>query len=124
MREKMHAGHPNRSGQFDLKHDTGGMVDIEFCVQTLVLLHARDHARLFGNLGNISLLREAGAAGLIAAELGTAAGDAYRTYRRYQHALRLNNAEYARVPHAQVSAETAVVGRLWQTVLGNADAGG
>jgi len=119
MREKMHAGHPNRSDQFDLKHDTGGMVDIEFCVQTLVLLHARERPRLFGNLGNISLLREAGSTGLIPVELGTAAGDAYRTYRRYQHALRLNNAEYARVPHAQVSAETAVVSRLWQAVLGN-----
>ena len=117
MREKMHAGHPNRSGQFDLKHDTGGMVDIEFCVQTMVLLHARDHPGLFGNLGNISLLRQAGAAGLIAAELGAAAGDAYRTYRRYQHALRLNNAEYARVPREQVSMEIAVVSRLWQAVL-------
>ncbi len=117
MRDKMHAGHPNRSGRFDLKHDTGGMVDIEFCVQSLVLLHAHDHPRLFGNLGNISLLREAGAAGLIAAELGAAAGDAYRTYRRHQHALRLNNAEYARVPREQVSMEIAVVSRLWQAVL-------
>ncbi len=121
MREKMHAGHPNRSGQFDLKHDAGGMIDIEFCVQTLVLLHARDNPRLFGNLGNISLLREAGEAGLIPAELGAAAGDAYRAYRRYQHALRLNNAEFARVPPAQVSAEAAVVRSLWQTVLGNDD---
>ena len=117
MREKMHAGHPNRSGQFDLKHDTGGMVDIEFCVQTLVLLHARDEPRLFSNLGNISLLRVAGAAGLIPAELGAAAGDAYRTYRRHQHALRLNNAEYARVPREQVCAETSLVSRLWQAVL-------
>ena len=117
MRVKMHAGHPNRSSQFDLKHDSGGMVDIEFCVQTLVLLHARAQPRLYGNLGNISLLREAGVLGLLPADLATAAGDAYRTYRRYQHALRLNNAEYARVPHAQVIGEIAVVVRLWQTVM-------
>jgi [glutamine synthetase] adenylyltransferase / [glutamine synthetase]-adenylyl-L-tyrosine phosphorylase len=40
MRQKMHDGHPNRSALFDLKHDRGGMVDIEFIVQTLVLLHS------------------------------------------------------------------------------------
>ena len=37
MRRKMLAGHPNRSGLFDLKHDRGGMVDVEFIVQYLVL---------------------------------------------------------------------------------------
>ena len=30
MREKLHAAHPNKSGLFDLKHDRGGMIDIEF----------------------------------------------------------------------------------------------
>ena len=40
MREKLHAAHPNRSGLFDLKHDRGGMIDIEFSVQFLVLAHA------------------------------------------------------------------------------------
>ena len=30
---------PNRSGLFDLKHDRGGMIDIEFSVQYLVLAH-------------------------------------------------------------------------------------
>ena len=28
---------PNRSGLFDVKHDRGGMIDIEFAVQYLVL---------------------------------------------------------------------------------------
>jgi glutamine synthetase adenylyltransferase len=39
MRQKMVDGHPNNSGLFDLKHDRGGMVDIEFIVQYLVLAH-------------------------------------------------------------------------------------
>src|SRR6185295_10306222 len=39
MREKMHAAHPNRSGLFDVKHDRGGMIDIEFTVQYLVLAY-------------------------------------------------------------------------------------
>ena len=60
MRQKMLDGHPNRSELFDVKHDRGGMVDIEFCVQYLVLAHAHAQPRLLGNLGNIALLRIAG----------------------------------------------------------------
>src|SRR5207302_3862363 len=30
MRRRMYAGHPNKSALFDLKHDSGGMVDVEF----------------------------------------------------------------------------------------------
>lgn len=117
MRAKMHEGHPNRSGLFDLKHDSGGMVDIEFCVQTLVLRHASEHPPLFGNLGNIALLRLAGAAGLIEPDLAVRSGDAYRTYRKHQHALRLNNAEYARVPRALVEMEIATVLQLWDAIV-------
>ena len=65
MRKKMHDGHPNKSQLFDLKHDAGGMVDIEFCVQSLVLEHARTHAPLVENKGNIALLGRAADEGLI-----------------------------------------------------------
>ena len=118
MREKMHAGHPNRSALFDLKHDAGGMVDIEFCVQTLVLAYAREHAQLVGNLGNIALLRMAGAAGLIPAALATEVADAYRTYRKRQHQMRLNNAEYARVSAEEFAGERQAVRKLWAQVVG------
>ena len=65
MRERVDAGHPNRSKLFDLKHDRGGMVDIEFIVQYCVLLHAREDAEFVRNMGNISLLRLAAGFGLI-----------------------------------------------------------
>ncbi len=117
MRKKMHAGHPNKSGLFDLKHDQGGMVDIEFCVQALVLGHARAHPALVGNLGNIALLGLAAQAGLIEAGLAAGAAGAYRSYRKHQHALRLAGAEYARLPPQACAAEIAVVGQLWQAVL-------
>src|SRR4029434_714207 len=52
MRAKLHAAHPNRSGLLDLKHDSGGMIDVEFAVQFLVLAHAHAHPQLTGNLGN------------------------------------------------------------------------
>lgn len=67
MREKMHAGHVNDSDLFDLKHDRGGIVDVEFCVQYLVLRHSAGHLELADNVGNIALLQRAGAAGLIPA---------------------------------------------------------
>ena len=120
MREKLHDFHPNRSGLFDLKHDRGGMIDIEFAVQCLVLGHAHRHPDLTGNLGNIALLRMAASHGLLDAALAERCRDAYREFRRLQHSLRLNGAKYARVPHEQVTAHAAAVTRLWTSVLGSA----
>ena len=57
MRRKLHDGHPNRSARFDLKHDRGGIIDVEFIVQYLVLAHAHAHAELTGNIGNLALLK-------------------------------------------------------------------
>jgi glutamate-ammonia-ligase adenylyltransferase len=117
MREKLHAAHPNKSGLFDLKHDRGGMIDIEFTVQFLVLAHAQRHAQLTQNLGNIALLGLAASLRLIPAELAEACQNAYRKFRRLQHALRLNGARYARVPQDQVALKSDAVRRLWKVVF-------
>jgi glutamate-ammonia-ligase adenylyltransferase len=111
-------GHPNRSELFDLKHDRGGMVDIEFAVQYLVLVQASRFAPLLDNLGNIGLLRVAADLALIEPELASAAADAYRDYRRIQHGLRLDAAPFARVPHAEVARQIEVVFSLWRAVFG------
>jgi glutamate-ammonia-ligase adenylyltransferase len=117
MREKMHAGHPNKSGLFDLKHDHGGIVDIEFLVQYLVLGHAARHCALTGNIGNLALLKLAAQLGLIDHAPADAAHMAYREFRRLQHALRLQGERYARVPAGSVAAHTAAVRALWQRVM-------
>jgi glutamate-ammonia-ligase adenylyltransferase len=117
MRDKLHAAHPNKSGLFDLKHDRGGMIDIEFSVQSLVLGHAHRFADLTGNLGNIALLKMAAGHGLIRAELAERCRDAYREFRRLQHGLRLNGAQYARVPAAQVEPHAEAVRALWDSVF-------
>jgi glutamate-ammonia-ligase adenylyltransferase len=119
MREKMHAAHPNRSGLFDVKHERGGIVDVEFIVQYLVLGHAHQHAALTGNIGNLALLRLAAQLGLIPAAAAHAAHDAYRVYRQIQHALRLQGERYARVAPDTVAAHAAAVRDLWQSVFGN-----
>ncbi|WP_299453774.1 bifunctional [glutamate--ammonia ligase]-adenylyl-L-tyrosine phosphorylase/[glutamate--ammonia-ligase] adenylyltransferase [uncultured Pigmentiphaga sp.] len=118
MRRKISEGHPNPTPDFDIKHDPGGMVDIEFITQYLVLLHARNHEILLENLGNIALLRHAGEAGLIPVDLAQRVGDAYRTLRREQHALRLQDIDKARVPQASLTEERAAVFALWEHVFG------
>ncbi len=118
MRRKMHDGHPNRSSLFDLKHDAGGMIDIEFAVQFLVLAHSHRHKRLTGNLGNIALLGISGELGLIPPALAERCRDAYREFRRLQHALRLNGAQYARVPPEEVAPHVSAVRELWESVFG------
>lgn len=118
MRERVDAGHPNRSEFFDLKHDRGGMVDIEFIVQYWVLLHAAAHPELIRNTGNIALLREVSRFGLMSREEAGTVGAAYRTYRKLQHRLRLDGMEKARVPTQQVAAERDAVLGLWRRVFG------
>ena len=118
MREKMSAGHPNHSDDFDIKHDPGGMVDLEFVTQYLVLRYAGTYPTLISNLGNIALLRLAGENGLIDPDLARHAGDAYRNLRRRQHEVRLQGAEKARVPDDELLHEREVVRQLWVTVLG------
>jgi len=118
MRRQMLEGHPNKSALFDLKHDRGGMVDIEFMVQYLVLAHSSRHTGLTANDGNIALLRLAADLGLIPRDLSDAVRDAYRDYRRRQHGLRLNGARYARVPREEVNAAIGATRGLWRAVFG------
>ncbi len=116
MRRKMYEAHGGKSSLFDLKHDPGGLIDVEFVVQYLVLGHAWEYDELTGNRGNIALLAMAAARGLIPAELAETVRNAYREYRRLQHGLRLNN-QPGRVDPASVAEMAAAVRALWQHVF-------
>ncbi len=117
MRDKVAAGHPNTSALFDLKHDRGGMVDIEFIVQYWVLLHAARDPALIRNTGNIALLREVARYGLMDDTEAETVGAAYRLYRKRQHQLRLDGMEKARVAVETVAAEREAVLALWARVF-------
>lgn len=117
MRERMLAGHPNPTSDFDIKHDRGGMVDVEFMIQYLILLHARHHPVLLENLGNIALLQHAASLRLIPADLAQQVAAVYRAYRKRQHGLRLQGAQRARVPPAEFEQARQHVLALWQYVL-------
>ncbi len=121
MRAKMLEGHPNSSGLFDLKHDRGGMVDVEFIVQYLVLGWSAEFPELVNNFGNILLLEMCARLGLIDEASAAKAVLAYRRYRALQHEIRLNAGEGvpARVPLDMAEAEREAVKTLWREVFGN-----
>ena len=116
MRRKMYDAHAGKNELFDLKHDPGGLIDVEFIVQALVLGHACQHHELTENKGNIALLAMAADKGLIPKELAETVRGAYREYRRMQHALRLNK-QKSRVDPALVADKVAAVRELWRYVF-------
>ena len=115
MRQKMRDGHPNNSDLFDIKHDSGGMVDIEFMVQFLVLAHAHQHPELTANSGNIALLDKAAKLGLISQQDSDLVRDIYRDLRRLQHQMRLNNQTPCRIEADKI--DTRAVTALWQKLF-------
>ena len=117
MRQKMRDGHPNDTALFDIKHDRGGMVDIEFIVQFLVLAYANLHPELAKNAGNIALLKLAAEFGLIDAELAGQVRDLYRKLRQIQHRMRLNDAVHCRIAPQEIDTGCSI--RLWETLLVN-----
>ena len=116
MREKVRQAHRVPSDMFDLKHSPGGMVDVEFVMQYLLLAKARDHAQLLPNLGNLKLLRIAKECGLIPEAVSDAAADAYRAMRQMQHKARLDEAPTQVTPEAVAHHREAVLD-LWRHVM-------
>jgi glutamate-ammonia-ligase adenylyltransferase len=119
MRQKMLDAHPNRTRLFDLKHDRGGLIDVEFAVQYLVLGHAHAHPELTGNIGNLALLRLAARLALAGEARALAAHDAYRRFRQLQHGLRLQGEKYARIAPDAVAEPRRAVVELWEEVMGD-----
>jgi glutamate-ammonia-ligase adenylyltransferase len=115
MRRKMHEGHPNPTALFDIKHDSGGMVDIEFMVQFIVLAYASRYPQLALNIGNLALLRTAAELGLIDRDTSSALQAHYRELRRLQHEMRLNKIP-ARIEPGDL--DITAVRDLWKTLFG------
>jgi glutamate-ammonia-ligase adenylyltransferase len=117
MRERVRQGHPVKADRFDVKHSPGGMVDAEFAVQYLVLLHTAAHPELADNVGNIALLQRAEKAGLLPLGMGESSANAYLEMRRIQHHARLNE-EPTDVPMNQWVDERDALLMLWRRVMG------
>ncbi|MEN9899285.1 MAG: Glutamate-ammonia-ligase adenylyltransferase [Pseudomonadota bacterium] len=122
MRNRVRTAHTTKPDLFDVKHSPGGMVDAEFAVQYLVLMHACAHPELADNVGNIALLQRAEVAGLLSKDVGMKASAAYRELRRVQHKARLNEAP-TQVPQADLQMESDAILKLWQAVFPEAAKG-
>jgi glutamate-ammonia-ligase adenylyltransferase len=123
MRQKLRSAHPCPADRFDIKHSPGGMIDVEFVVQYLVLANSHAHPPLMDNVGNIALLQRAADAGLIAQEVAAGASQAYRELRRIQHRARLNESPtqlHGERLQASAHHRDAVIA-LWTAVFGAPD---
>jgi [glutamine synthetase] adenylyltransferase / [glutamine synthetase]-adenylyl-L-tyrosine phosphorylase len=116
MRDKVRQAHPVKAGRFDVKHSAGGMMDVEFAVQYLVLTRSASHPALLDNAGNIALLRCAQAAGLLPGAVGDNAADAYRDLRRAQHRARLDE-QPTHVDMTALQPQRDAVLALWRALF-------
>lgn len=112
MRHKMLESHPAHDD--DIKHARGGIVDVEFITQYLILAHAADYPELTRNSGNIALLGFAANVGLIPEDMATHVQSAYRYFRRLQHSARLNDSKQV---HDIPQEDYRQVRGLWQHVF-------
>ena len=126
MREKMRAAQSassknslsqNNTEMFELKNGAGGIIDVEFLVQFLVLAHAKQYPQLTENIGNIALLKLLAALNIIETEAAENVAMAYREYRKMQHALKLQGAPHMRVEATSARAHMAAVKALWSQVF-------
>ncbi len=123
MRGKMRAAQHNATELFDIKHDVGGIIDVEFLVQYLVLAHAKQYPQLTENIGNIALLKLLASLNIIDHDLTEKQGLAekvvlaYLEYRHMQHILKLQGATHSRMEVLSVTAHVAVVTALWKQVF-------
>ncbi|MBR6026975.1 MAG: bifunctional [Neisseriaceae bacterium] len=113
MREKMFATHPPVND--NVKYARGGIVDVEFIVQYLVLGYSHQYPDLTKNYGNIALLRMAAEFGLIDSALSQSVQSAYREYRRIQHNIRLRDITF--VCDDAILQAYAQVKLLWRQVF-------
>jgi glutamate-ammonia-ligase adenylyltransferase len=122
MREKMrgHLGSKpaadEESRVFHLKQDRGGIVDIEFMVQYLVLRHAAEMPALMRWTDNIRILASVEAEGLLASDEVELLREAYKAYRAAGHRQTMQNLSGV-LGDQEMAAYREGVAELWQRLL-------
>ncbi len=101
-----------KSDQFDLKQSVGGIVDIEFLVQYLVLLKSHQHPQLLEWTDNVRLIQTLLETGVISEISAHRLKHAYLIYRAMTHRLGLQQLP-ARVSPQRVQRLQQVVTHIW-----------
>jgi glutamate-ammonia-ligase adenylyltransferase len=122
MREKMRqqlASKPNADGltkQFHLKHDVGGIVDIEFMVQYGVLAHAHRCQKLLTYTDNIRILEEFEMQDILSAVQAQDLREAYQTMRAVEHRLTLQD-QAGEVSNDDLCEQREKVKAIWAVLM-------
>ena len=117
MRERMRKKLDKSDAQeFDLKQGVGGIGDIEFIVQYLVLANAGEHPDVFHFSDNIRQLEALAETGCIGADTSTRLQDIYKAYRLRLHHLILDEKKPL-VAQGDFSAERQLVTDLWERTI-------
>ena len=109
--------------RFDLKQGQGGIGDIEFLVQYMVLRHAREHPAVIHYTDNIRQLGTLAAAGCIPEGDSRRLQEIYKAYRSRLHRLALDG----QLPFAaatEFSDERSYVTAIWVRQLGDREDAG
>lgn len=117
MRERMRKEHLKAErGVFDLKQDVGGIVDIEFLVQYLVLLKSSEYNELTKWTDNVRILQTLSETKIIDDNSANFLKEAYLTYRLTAHRLSLQE-KPAKVEEARFSEIREKVKEIWDTLI-------
>lgn len=118
MRRELSSGASSEAERaaFQLKQGPGGIVDIEFLVQYLVLAHAHRHPALLDWTDNYRILEAARDASLLAPEDMQALIDAYLTLRAVSHRLALRQSP-ADAGMGDLALHQTAVQRIWRQVF-------
>lgn len=117
MREKMrnHLAKGNDE-QFDLKQDIGGMTDIEFITQYVVLKNACQFEKLTVYSDNVRILTDAASLGCITPQQKDQLIKAYIDYRSCYHVLSLNQ-QGKLIARESFLKDITNVGAIWKAIF-------
>ena len=104
------------SGLFDLKQDTGGIVDIEFLVQYLVLLKSCEYKELLKWTDIVRLLETLKETGIINDRVAHILKVAYLTYRSAVHQFSLQE-KPAKAPENKFLGMRENVRQIWKDIM-------
>jgi len=113
MREELSSHEP---GIFNLKQDAGGIVDVEFLVQYLVLLHAYTHPELLEWTDNVRLIGTLARVGIIDDMTAHILRKAYLTYRTLGHRLSLEE-KPAKAPEEGFRSLREKIKEIWTVFM-------
>jgi glutamate-ammonia-ligase adenylyltransferase len=116
MRQQLGTSPSKEAEQFHLKQDRGGLVDIEFMVQYLVLANAGNHPELMTYTDNIRILDSIEAEGLLAPEQADELREIYKAYRAFGHRQTLQNKPTV-VSGDQLKEYRERISQYWETLM-------